>query len=95
MIGTDANILFYAIDNTDAEKHNKRVSIIAEIFHNPHQYKISLQVLAELNYSVKRKNKNAVPLTLQLTESLLAFPEILTHYSEKQFRLSLRQEKLH
>lgn len=94
MTGVDTNILFYAIDNSDEKKHRISVKIIEDILRNPEQYKISLQAIAELNYAVARKNKNAAKLASKLSEALLGFSAMIIHYSEKELRLAIQENNL-
>ena len=94
MTGLDTNILFYAIDNSDEVKHLKSIRIIQEVINKPADFKVSLQVIAELNYAVKRKKQAASRLASELSEALLSFPETTVHYTEKELRLALTENKL-
>lgn len=94
MTGLDTNILFYAIDNSDEIKHRKSLLIIQELIKNPADFKVSLQVIAELNYSVKRKKQAAASLASELSEAVLSFPELIVNYTEKELRLALMENKL-
>ena len=94
MTGIDTNILFYAIDNSDEKKHRISLRIIEDILRNSEQYKISLQAIAELNYAVARKNKNAAKLASELSETLLAHSGMIVHYTEKELRLAINESKL-
>lgn len=94
MTGIDTNVLYYAIDNSDEAKHLAAVRIIEEIISRPIHFKISLQAIAELNHAVARKNKNAAILAAELSETLLTFPELIVHYTEKELRLAMLENKL-
>lgn len=94
MTGVDTNILFYAIDNSDERKHRISIKIIEDIIRNPRNYKISLQAIAELNHAVARKNKNAAKLASELSEALLAFSDMIVHYSEKELRLAIIENRM-
>ena len=94
-IGIDTNILYYMIDNTEKEQHNKAIEILKDVMSNPGRYMFSLQVLAELISAVKKKNyKEALEDTYKLIEYLLNSPSIKVSYTLNEFRLSYRHSKI-
>ena len=93
MTGIDTNILFYSIDNSDERKHRIALKIVEDIFRTPGSYRVSLQAVAELNYAVARKNKNAAKLAAELSEALLTSSSAV-HYTEKELRLAMNEGKL-
>ncbi len=94
-IGIDTNILYYMIDNTEKEKHDKAIEILKDIILNPDQYMFSIQVLAELVSAVKKKgNEDALQDTYKLIDYLLNSPSVKVSYTLNEFKLSYRHDKL-
>ena len=94
MIGIDTNILFYSIDNSDETKHQISLKIIEDLFQHPDNYKVSLQVLAELNSSIRRKNNKAMNLASELSMTILKLKECIISYKEDEFKLALNEPHL-
>lgn len=94
MIGIDTNILFYSIDNSDETKHQISLKIIEDLFQHPANYKVSLQVLAELNSSIRRKNNKAMNLASELSMTILKLKECIISYKDDEFKLALNEPHL-
>lgn len=94
MTGIDTNVLFYAIDNSDQQKHQTALQLVSTLFQQPSDYKVSVQALAELNYAVSRKQAKASALAEALSNAVMNLPELLTNYTAKELRLALGEKKL-
>ncbi len=94
MIGIDTNILLYSIDNSDKEKHAKALEIIEDLFNNPQNYCISLQVLSEFAYVINKKYRKARSLAKELIIHLLNSKAKIINYSEKELLLSINHKNL-
>ena len=66
--GLDTNIIVYALDNSDRERHRKAVQIVEDLFENPANYAVAVQILAESVYVVKRKYPPAIETLLRLID---------------------------
>ncbi len=76
--GLDTNVIIYALDNSDEEKHRKAVRIIEDLFENPSNYAVAVQTLTEAVYVVKRKYPPALETLLQLIDLISSTPGIKT-----------------
>ena len=94
MIGIDTNILYYCIDSTDREKHEKALRILKDMLLRSSEYMVSLQVLAELTYAISIRGKEALEDTYLLIETILNSPIKKVIYGEKELRLSYRTRKI-
>ena len=94
MIGIDTNILLYSIDNSNEEKHAKALEIIEDIFRNPENYCISLQVLSEFAYVINKKYRKAKSLAKELIIYLLNSGVKIVNYSEKELLLAMQHKKV-
>ena len=93
MIGIDTNILFYFFDNTP-EKHEKAKEIILEIFKNPTNYRISTQVVLELNNSTRKKLGKNNEKVVELSQEVLSSDDLLVSYSQKELALALSHKNI-
>ncbi len=66
--GLDTNIIVYALDNSDGEKHRKAVRIVEDLFENPSNYAVAVQILSESVYVVKHKYPPAIETLLRLID---------------------------
>ena len=68
--GLDTNVIVYAFDNSDPEKHSKAVAIIKDLLAHPENYAVAVQALAEAEYVIKRKYPAAEETYVRFVELL-------------------------
>ena len=76
--GLDTNVLVYALDSEAGRKHDIAVKIVEHMLHNPNEYAVSAQVLAEMIYVVKRKRVGE-DLATRLTIAVIDRVPLLTY----------------
>ena len=68
--GLDTNVIVYAFDNSDPEKHETAVKIVKNLLAHPENYAIATQALAEAEYVIKRKYPAAEETYVRFVELL-------------------------
>ena len=74
--GLDTNVLIYALDNSDQQKHQKALEILKDVFTHPGNYTIATQVMAETIYVVKRKYPEATDVAVKMIRLLAELPAL-------------------